>query len=168
MAKGDVKIVDSAGYGQIPDKTFLVDDRTTTSDTQIFAGEPVKIYGGEGGNYVTHLATGDPEIGTDIMVGIAASDSTETSSAEGTVEVYLPLPGVVYRCAATTSGNLADGILFDCVTFDLTGTTYTVDENEGSDENVHGLRILDYNSTAGTVDFVIQQSCTITGSGLNA
>jgi hypothetical protein len=85
----------------------------------------------------------------------------------GTVEVFLPLPGVVYRCKATTPANLADGIVLDCVTFDLNSTTYTVDENEGSDENVHGLRIVSYDATAGTVDFTINPRATILGD-LNA
>lgn len=166
MAKNDVKIVKNP-YNSLPTITCLVDDRTTTSDTQIFAGEPVKIYGEQDGNYATHMATAEPEIGTDITIGIAASDSTETSTAEGTVEVYLPLPGVIYRCNAHTSSNLDDGIVFDCVTFDLTGTTYTINENEGSDENVHGLRIVDYDATNGTVDFTINPRGTILGD-LNA
>ena len=167
MAKNDVTIVDNGGYLNLPVRTFKVQDRTSSSDTQIYAGEPVKILAGEGGNYAGHLATGDPEIGTDIVIGIAKSDSTETASADGEVDVYMPLPGVVYRAKATTSTNLATGILNDCVTFDLTDTTYTVDENEGSDENVHGLRILGYDSTAGTVDFTINPRCTILGD-LNA
>lgn len=167
MSKNDVTIV-SHGPGAVPTITCLVDDRTTTSDTQIFAGEPVKIYGGQGGNYATHLADGDPEIGTDIVIGIAASDSTETASANGSVEVYLPIPGVIYRCKANTASNIAEGILFDCVTFDVAaGPVYTVDENEGSDENVHGLRIVGYNATDGTVDFVINPRGTILGD-LNA
>lgn len=168
MAKNDVKIVDTGGHINVPVIEYLVDDRTTSSDTQIFAGEPVKILAGAGGNYAGHLADGDPEIGTDIFLGIAASDSTETATANGTVQVYMPLPGVVYRCKATTTTNLADGVVLDTVCFDLSGTTYTVDENEGTDENVHGLRIIGYDATAGTVDFVIQQTCTVIGSGLNA
>lgn len=163
----DVKVVDLGGNAQLPVRTFKVDDLTTTSDTVIYPGEPVKIYNAQGGNYVLHLATGDPEIGTDIMVGIAASQSTATATAEGTVNVYMPMPGVVYRCKATTPANLADGILFDTVCFDLTSTTFTVDEDEGTDENVHPLRIVDYNATAGTVDFLINPKVTII-DGLNA
>jgi hypothetical protein len=163
MAKNDVKIVDVGGHSNVPTRTFLVQDRATSSDTQIYAGEPVKILAGEGGNYAGHLAAGDPEIGTDIVIGIAASDSTETTSASGTVEVYMPVPGVVYRCKAETATNLAVGIMYDCVTFDLSGGKYYVNENEGSDENVHGLRIIGYNTSAGTVDFTINPRCTILG-----
>lgn len=164
MAKGDVKIVDSGDITTVGTNTFLVDDYTTSGSTQILAGEPVKISGAEGGNFAIKLADGEPAIGTDIMLGIAASDDTATSTADGTVEVYKPLAGVVYRCAATTPANLADGILLDCVTFDLAAGVFTVDENEGSDEDVHGLRIVDYDTTLGTVDFEIKINATRYGA----
>lgn len=166
MAKNDVYIVDTAGLNAVPTQTVKVQDYTSSSSTQILAGEPIKISGAEGGNYAIKLATGDPEIGTDIMLGIAASNDTATSTADGTVEVYKPLPGVVYRCAATTPANLVAGIDLDTVTFDLTGTTYTVDENEGSDENVHGLRIVGYDAAAGTVDFEIKTNVTKYGDAI--
>ena len=172
MAKNDVKIVDKGGYLNIPTRNFPVQDRTSSSDTIIYPGDPVKILDGQSGNYVGHLKTGDPEIGTDIVVGIAASTSTEESATDGTVNVYMPLPGVVYRCAANTAGNISTAaeilaLTFDCVTFDLSGTTFTVDENEGSDEDVHGLRIVAGDITAGTIDFTINPRCTILGD-LNA
>lgn len=160
MAKNDVTIHFNP-YNSLPTRTYKVNDRTTTSDTVIYPGDPVKIYGAEGGNYATHLATAEPVIGTDIVLGIAKSQSTETSTVNGEVEVYVPLPGVVYKCAAHTSGNLAEGILLDTVTFDLTGTTYTINENELSDENVHGLRILDYNSDTGDVYFEFKTGVTL-------
>jgi hypothetical protein len=166
MAKGDVKIVDTGGRDTIPTKTFKVQDQTTSSGSTIYPGDPVKISGAEGGNYVIQLADGDPEIGTDIVVGIAASESTETSSADGEVEVYLALPGMVYRCDANTGSNLASGILYDTVTFDLSGTTFTVDEDEGSDEDVHGLRIVDYDEDNDTVDFIIKDNATMFGCSI--
>jgi hypothetical protein len=70
MAKNDVKIVDNGGYLNIPTRNFPVENRSASSDTVIYPGEPVKILTGEGDNYVGHLETGDPEIGTDIFVGI--------------------------------------------------------------------------------------------------
>jgi hypothetical protein len=70
MAKNDVKIVDNGGYLNIPTRNFPVEDRTSSTDTVIYPGEPVKISAGEGGNYVGHLETGEPEIGADIFVGI--------------------------------------------------------------------------------------------------
>ena len=162
MSKLDVKIVD-APYNVVPTIVCKVDDYTTSTSTQILAGEPVKL-SAAGGNVVVKLATGDPEIGTDIVFGIAASDDTATSAANGEVEVYAPLPGIIYRCAATTPANLAEGIRYDTVCFDLTGTTYTVDEDEGTDEDVHGLRIVDFDATNGTVDFEIKINATRYGA----
>jgi len=69
MAKNDVKIHFNP-YNSLPTRTYKVQNRTTSSDTVIYPGEPVKILAGEGGNYAGHLATGDPEIGTDIVLGI--------------------------------------------------------------------------------------------------
>jgi hypothetical protein len=131
MAKFDVKIVD-APYNVVPTIVCKVDDYTTSNSTQILAGEPVKL-SAAGGNVVVKLADGEPTIGTNgnIVFGIAASDDTATSAADGEVEVYAPLPGIIYRCKATTPANLAEGIRYDTVCFDLSaGGVYTVDENE--------------------------------------
>ncbi len=162
MSKLDVKIVD-APYNVVPTIVCKVDDYTTSSSTQILAGEPVKL-SAAGGNHVVKLAAGEPKIGTDIVFGIAASDDTATTTADGEVEVYAPLPGIIYRCKATAPANLAEGIRYDTVTFDLTGTTYTVDEDEGTDEKVHGLRIVDFDATNGTVDFEIKINATRYGA----
>jgi len=67
MAKNDVRIVDVAGLSAVPTRLFPVQDYTNSSSTQILAGEPVRISGAEGGNYVLKLATGEPVIGTDIL-----------------------------------------------------------------------------------------------------
>jgi len=163
MAQNDVIVVKSP-YASVSTITCQVDDYTTSSSTQILSGEPVKLSGAEGGNVVIKCDTGDPEIGTDIMMGIAASADTATSTANGTVEVILPLPGMIYRCAATTPANLAEGVRYDAVTFDLTTATFTVIENEGSDEGVHGLRIVDMDTDAGTVDFIIKEGVTMLGN----
>ena len=157
MAKNNVQIVDTAGHGVVPTFTCL----TEAAATDIYAGEPVKR-GGTGNNFAVPLATGDPEIGTDIVLGIAAGNSTHTASANGTVEVYMPLPGVIYRAKATTPANLADGVVLDRVAFDLTGTTYTVDEDEG-DDAAHGLIIVGYDADAGTVDFMLSVEASIIG-----
>lgn len=162
MSKLDVKIV-SAPYNVVPTIVCKVDDYTTSSSTQILAGEPVKL-SAAGGNVVVKLAAGDPEIGTDVVFGIAASDDTATATADGEVEVYAPLPGIIYRCKATNPANLAEGIRYDTVTFDLTNATYTVDEDEGTDEDVHGLRIVDFDATNGTVDFEIKINATRYGA----
>lgn len=153
----DVTIV----KGLRPTESYRVEAGAAGSITP---GKPVKK-GGTGGNYVVLLATGDPEIGTDEMVGIAASTSTDTASADGTVDVYPVDENTVMRCKVTTAANLdTDAELLavtgDNVTFDLTSTTFTVDENEGDDPNVHGLRIIGGDIDAGTVDFKLHRNAS--------
>lgn len=146
-------------------QTFRVEAGAVGSIT---AGKPVKI-GGTGNNYVILLATGDPEVGTDRMIGIAQSTSTDTASADGTVEVAVIRPGVTkMRAKVTTAGNMDTdaellAILGDSVTFDLTSTTFTVDENEGDDPDVHGLVIVAGDIDAGTVDFYLKEAAGLGG-----
>jgi hypothetical protein len=154
MSKNDIKIV--SGGGEVV--SMLVDDRTTSSDIQIQPGEPVCK---SNTNFVIHAADGTPTNASgETLWGIAKTFSTETTSAEGSVDVQLVVPGVtVLRIKATTPANLAQSIIQNAVTLDRTGTTefaYTIDENEGDDPNVHGLIILSYDSEKGTVDCLVK------------
>lgn len=149
MALNNVRIV--SGGGDV--KTVPVDDRTTSSDTQIYPGDPVKK---SNASYVAHVATAEPDA-THPMYGIAQSYSTETSTAEGTVDVQYVIPGVtILEATATTPANLAASVLFDCVTFTLSGTTYTINEDEGDDPNDHGLEIISYDAATGKVQFKVK------------
>src|SRR6056297_2748248 len=97
----DIKIVRTAG-GNVPTYRW----QTDAGDSDIKAGDPVKLKSA-GSPYVIGLATGDLTIGTDTaMVGVAASDSTHTASADGVIDVYVPLPGLVYEAKATTGTNV--------------------------------------------------------------
>lgn len=163
MAFNDVTIVKPAGGTY---RVYDVYDRTNSGDTVIYPGDPVKV---TDTNYVGHLATGDPEIGTDRMVGIAVTTSTETASADGKVTVFIPAPGQsVMRCKVTTTTNADStaeilGLIHDAITFDLSSTTYTIDENEGTDEDVHGLVVVDGDATNNTLDFVVQDRAMLAG-----
>lgn len=160
MAKADISIVESAGA--------TVREYKQEANTTILAGEPVKI-GGTGNNYVTRLATGDPEVGTDRMVGISVSEGTATASADGVVRVLEVIPGkTVMRIKATTAANVDTAaellaILNDSVTFDLTGSTFTIDEDEGDDPDVHGLVIVGGDYENGTLDFVLKTGASAEG-----
>lgn len=151
----DIKIVRTAG-GNVPTYRW----QTDAGDTAIKAGDPVKIKAA-GSPYVIGLADGDLTIGTDTaMVGIAASDSTHTASADGVVDVYIPLPGVVYEAKATTAGNVAATLVGDRVTVDLAGTTYTIDEN-ATDGATNAFYITGVDADRGTVEFIIRADATI-------
>ena len=161
MALADITIVDPAGQKFPPARQF----RTESGGTTINAGEPCKV-GGTGNNYVVPLGDGEPEISADVVVGVASTTSTETASADGVVDVLLALPGVVFRCDATTPANIDTdaellAILNDRVTFDLTAGVYTVDEDEGDDAD-HGLRIIGGDIVNGTLDFFFRSSGTST------
>jgi len=161
MAKADISIVDS-GRDAVSSQKYVVEDRDTSgaSDT-IKPGEPVKI---GTSNDVVVCADGDPEIGTDQMIGIAAEESTETSSSDGEVEVLEVVPGQTkMRANADTSGNLDDTVLYNSVTFDVDSSTFKIDEDETDDPDVHGLLIKDYDSSDGTVDFVLKTGASSEG-----
>jgi hypothetical protein len=58
------------------------------------------------------------------------------------------------------------GLRGDTVCFDLTSTTITVDEDEGDDPNVHGLKIVGGDTAKGTLDFVLQGGIGLGGSSV--
>lgn len=139
MARGDIKIVDSAGHNVVPSRTYQVE----AAATAIYAGEPVVMATIGTSVYAVAAADADPTIGTDYLLGIAASDSTQTASANGTVSVFLPLPGVVYRGKAksSTAADTAAEILALANKrgiFDLTTGSYTLDTG-AADGATNGL-----------------------------
>lgn len=176
MAVNDIKVVKNPGATE----TFKVDDRTSSSQTtNLLPGEPVKL----STNYVIALATGDPEIGTDEFVGIVRKQSTETSSADGTVEVYTCNTDTRLRGQATTTTNIDTaaellGIIGDFICIDVTGAgtngptgVFTFDENEGTDPNVHGFKVIDGNTTKGSLDVSVHmnasQAAPLTGQTMD-
>jgi hypothetical protein len=149
VAKNDVRPLRP---NDIPCITF----RTEAAATAIYAGEPVKI-GGTGSNYVVPLADAEPTTSADIM-GIAASDSTQTASANGTVDVYLAVSDAVFECKAKTATTFDTdaeilAVLNDIVPFDLTSSTYTIDVAAAAGTN--GLRIVGGDPATQMVQFMI-------------
>jgi hypothetical protein len=134
----------------------------TEANTLLEEGDMVKI-GGTGNNFVVKIATGDPEIGTDRIVGITKAASTDTASVAGYVDVFLIDSRTVLCARATTGSNLSDGILLDSVAMDVSTGAITIDEDEGDDPDVHGCMILGYNATDDTVEFVVKTGALIDG-----
>ena len=163
MAKLDVKIHESAGA------TTRVFQVAAGAVGTILAGEPVK-YTSDGSPYVIKLATGDPETGTDLFVGIAATNSTDKVAVDGEVEVLMPVPGrTLLKCAPTTASNAntqaeINALVGDAVAFDLTDGVFTIDEDEGNDDNVHGLIIEGGSATEGVLYFSVKSSVMKQGS----
>lgn len=162
MAINDVKIFKTP-YDTIP----TVTQRTEAAATDINPGEPVKR-GGTGGNYAIPLANGDPEVSADLVLGIAASASTHTATADGVVQIYQPLQGVQYKCRATDPTNIDTdaellAIEMDRVTFDLAAGVYTVDEDEGDNAD-HGLVIRGGDIGTGDLFIEIRDCVTLQGN----
>jgi hypothetical protein len=162
MAKNDIKIIDSA------DAIVIKENVASGAANSLHAGDAVK----KNGNYVVRIATGDPEIGTDEGFGICVSESTDTAAADGNVNVMYPIAGkTIMRCKATDSTGLNTaakllGLQGDCITLDLTSTTITIDEDEGDDPNVHGLKVVGGSVANGTLDFVMQSGVGLGGSSV--
>lgn len=159
MAANDIKVLNSAyGTRQFPTEANV--------DLGLAGGDAVKL-AGTGANYATIILDGDPEQGTDIFLGVTKNDGSQTATANGVVDVEIVGPGSVLQGKMNTPAN-ADtaaellGIIGDYVTFDRSAATaagiLTIDENEGSDNDVHGLFILGGDIVKGTLDVFCAQA----------
>ena len=103
MALGDITFLDrNNGTGTKGSLKYAV----AASSTLINSGEPVlKTLGNTTGKVVSPLATNEPVVGTDTIAGIAASTSTNTASAAGTVEVWPVTPDDVLLIAPKTAAS---------------------------------------------------------------
>src|SRR3990167_10415978 len=144
-----------------------VEDRDTSSATATLKrGEIAKR---NNTNFALLIANGDPEISTDILLGVVASESTETASADGNVELVAILPGTVLRGRATTAATmntvaLLQGIRYEYVASDVASGAITIDEDEGDDANSQGFCILDGYIVAGTLEVAVHVNVTLFGS----
>jgi hypothetical protein len=125
-----------------------------------------------GSPYVTPCVTGDHTNTTDTaIVGLAASDSTHTATADGYIDVYMPLPGIVYEGYATTPANIdtqaeLDALVGDRVVMTVSATTsagdWTIDEDAG-EAAASSIMIVGGDPTRGTIKFIIRSCSTILG-----
>ena len=104
--------------------------------------------------------------------GIAKSDSTETASAAGTVDLWLPLPGYIYAAKAKTASTAdtqaeIDALFGKRVVFDLTSSLWTVDA-AAADATANCVVIIggDYNTQ--TLSFVYAPHGTILDFAVSA
>lgn len=106
----------------------------------IVNGSPTKLNGydaaGFGAGAIIPMVDGDGTIGAassrTIFAGMAKSTSTDTTAVAGTVQVYAPVPGIVYRgyckdSTATDTQAEINALMGKRVVFDLTSFVWTVD-----------------------------------------
>lgn len=126
MAKGDIVPFENASATKMGGSLkYLVAAGTTSS---IKAGEPVTKLAGAAA--VTAAPTNSPTA-TLRIVGVAASDSTETASAAGTVDVIPRADGQIWLISpavAATWDTQAEynALVGSRVLIDLTGGSYTL------------------------------------------
>ena len=169
MARNDIRLKDNGPYSAVPTWEW---DLIPATPVSIQMGEPAKMTNNSTGTGVILWVDADPERGTDLVVGIAASDSTETAALAGTVQFYKPLPGIVWQAKATTAAN-ADtaaeiiGLKGKKVVIDLTSSTFTVD-TAATYQTFNGLIIVGGDETNSMIYFEIAQTVTLHGSGVTA
>lgn len=143
----DFKTVGTLSGHEPVSKQFDVKSGALTS---ISAGDLVIVDGSNAG-YVKKAADGASSSAA--WIGRAKTDSTDTVGADGVVTVEFDSVGLVVRGLPTTASNLAQAIKLTRVTLDVSGGgVQTVDENDTSSGV---LRVLTYDTNAGTIDVVV-------------
>lgn len=180
MAKGDIAVVGAIAV--TPTFKFASEDRTTTSQLNTTKpGEPVRAAGTGNNSALRVLGDTPTQAASTRFIGIAANESTETSTVDGHVDVQVVIPMVtIMEARATTPANvdtLAEWDLLQCDTVcfdgiaaigDSTDTTpYTIDENEGDDPNDHAFVMIGWDSQRPQfIQFVVKPLVTLFGNNL--
>jgi hypothetical protein len=115
---------------------------------------------------VVPMIDGDGTIAQN-FTGIAKSDSSEVAATAGTVDLWIPLPGIIYAgktLTSTTCNTAAKLITFfrKRVVFDLSATVWTVDA-AATDALVNCVTIIGGEWQTGTVYFVYKPAGTYIG-----
>lgn len=151
MATNDILQYGAGAFGATGSRPFGVAMGATT----INPGEPVvKVLGATS---VTAMATNSPQVGTHYVVGIATTTSTQTASADGSVQVQPLSSGAVYtirpKVAATWDTQAEyDNLVGKRVLIDLTTGNYTI---LASDDAGNGcvIEALDVKKYPGRIAF---------------
>ena len=177
MAKADLEIV--GGAASTPVLTFEAEDRdTSTQIATMKAGEPVKRRATDL-DAVELIITGEPTYSTTAssFIGIVQKESTETATADGTVDVAVVVPFITkLRGKMTTPGNAdtaselrafqMNAVKFDgisAITGNTSTTKYTIDENDTDDQNDAGLVIVGGDPDRGELDVYVKPLATLFG-----
>lgn len=164
MARNDIRIVDAGGRNTVPVYTWVVSSGTPVT---VKAGEPTKV-ASTSANSVILLEDADLTIATDQpFTGVAAKDSTESATANGTVDLYIPLPGVIYEVAAKSaaaadSASEITALQGKYYAIDLTSSTFTMDTAAG-DAAANAFLIVGGNPKTSTVYFMVRSDATVFG-----
>jgi hypothetical protein len=133
VSRADIGIKESGGRNSVPTDRWIVASGTPVT---IKAGEPAKLTDstlGTDTGLVILLVDADLTIATDQpMSGIASNDSTETASASGYSDQYVPLPDIKWEIKAKTATaadaqSEIDALIGALYAIDLTSSVFTID-----------------------------------------
>jgi hypothetical protein len=129
MSKADISIKETGGRNSVPTDRWVV---ASGQAALIEAGEPAKLTTADYEKVIL-LEDADLTIGTDLpMSGIAATDSTDTASAAGYSDQYVPLADIKWEikaksAAAADTQSEIDALLGQLFLIDLTSSVFTID-----------------------------------------
>ena len=158
MAKGDIQPFENSGANKTDGSIkFLVVAGTTAS---INAGEPVQKLAGAAG--ASQFPNNGPTA-TIRIAGVAASNSTETASAAGTVDVIPANPGQIWMIAPKVPASWNTQALYNAqvgkrVLLDLTSGVYTALTTDGAGNGII-VEYIDVARYPGMVAFSFSPLC---------
>lgn len=145
MARGDLKYVRGP--------RTIVRFQTKGGQTAIKAGEPVIQDTSGDVEYV--MVPGASVTTSDTFVGVAISEDTVTSTADGYVDVCIPSAGTIFGGYAKTKASLASTQKLTKVVIDYTSPNYTIDEST----TTNGLCVItEYDTVSGEIEFAIDMT----------
>lgn len=132
MARRDFVIFDEIGSGNAPAAKKV---NVAAGATAILSGEPVIRT--LGAVTATQMATNSPVVGTTFLEGIACSDSTQTASVAGTVDVIPVEANVTWlvtpnSLTAWDTQAEYDALVGKRLLIDLTTGTFTILASDGA------------------------------------
>jgi len=156
MSRNDIKL-----HSPIEDQFSVNCIVASGAATSIESGEPTKT---ASSGYVAIMIDTDGTTGQR-FAGIAKSDSSDTAAADGTVDLWLPLPGLIYSALAKTAANAdtqaeVDGLFAKRVYFDLTSSAWTIDTG-ATDSATNCVVIIGGDYHTSTIYFTYSVSGTV-------
>lgn len=159
MARGDFFVFDTRNGSAAMSTRYRVEGDGTAT---IVAGEMVRQDQGTGDTEYVAIEV-DGGSNSTIKIGAAASDSDETTTADGSVWVF-DGPSYIFKGRMTTPSNFTAATRLTETTMDVASGTngrMTIDENDTTNGT---YRILDGDATTGMCIFQIALPDTVLGN----
>ena len=164
MSVGDFFVKDTP-YSALPVQTW----QYAASSTLANPGEVVKVSSAAGSKYAIVISDGDGVIGTTVAtIGLVTKASTQTSTVNGSVDVQLFLPGVVYAGKPKTATDINTAAKIDAlkgkrVKWAVVSGAIQVDCSTADSAN-NALLIVGGSLSEGTVFFIVRAGITLWGN----